>query len=159
MILFWLQKQRIYLWKSCGNGRRAYRIEGYESKHWEVWRRRSGGVRWAGVRLWIQETILVVFAVRVSVAILLCALRGAYGFIKSPVEPQVDWETVMISIADGLFRKWFWETLRLSTVWGGVGISTKILLFIYFYFIYLGDIYLVPVVWRRQLELEWNVFD
>ena len=52
-------------------------------------------VRSAGVRLGIQKTIHVVFADRVLVAILLCALRATDGFIKGAVASQVDRETML----------------------------------------------------------------
>ena len=47
-------------------------------------------VRSAGVRPGIKKTIHVVFADRVLVAILLCALRVTDGFIKGAVASQVD---------------------------------------------------------------------
>ena len=137
-----------FWWKGCGNRRRVW--------IWRVWKwilekRRARCVRSARVRLGNQKSIHVVFAYRVFVGILLCALRVTDGFIKGAVASQVDWGTILISNAGYvLTRMWCWERLDLSSV---VCAPTCC---------YLGDIYLVPVVVyidaRARVKCVWAEF-
>ena len=118
MILYWLQKQRICWWKSCGDGRRAWNWRVWECKHWkeeghEVSVEQKPERTGCGFKK-PSFKIFVLFTERVLVAILLCALRVTDRFIKDAVASQVDWGTMLISIAgDVLFRKcvekeWDW---------------------------------------------------
>ena len=61
-------------------------IEGYESEHWEEEGYEVSGEQRSDCGL---KNVLVVFADRVLVAILLCALRVTDGFIKGAVASQV----------------------------------------------------------------------
>ena len=102
-----------FWWKSCGNRRRVWIWRVWE---WILEKRRSRCVRSARVRLGNQKSIHVVFADRVFVGILLCALCVTDGFIKGAVASQVDWGTILISNAGYvLTRMWCWERLGLSS--------------------------------------------
>ena len=92
MILFVLQQQRIFRWKSW-EIEKEHGFEGYES---EYWKKKGHDVSGQQVSGWeFKKNIHVVFVDRVLVAILLCVLRVTDGFIKGAVASQVDWGTML----------------------------------------------------------------